>query len=65
MLRQVRAGHSYVVTSHGQPVASLLPFPEGSQVGRTAKATLLERLKTAPIRVIGSWTRDELYDEPQ
>ena len=63
VLRQVRAGHSYVVTSHGQPVARILPFPEGSQVGRTAKATLLERLKTAPIRVIGPWTRDELYDD--
>jgi prevent-host-death family protein len=65
LLRNVRAGHSYVVTSHGRPVARILPFPEETQVSRTARATLLERLKAAPVRVIGPWNRDELYDDPQ
>jgi prevent-host-death family protein len=64
VLRGVRSGHSYVVTSHGRPVARILPFPEETQVSRTARATLLQRLKTAPVRVIGPWNRDELYDDP-
>lgn len=63
MLRRVREGHSYVVTSHGRPVARIVPVDTADRVSSTARATLLERLKAAPVLTIGRWTRDDLYDE--
>ena len=65
MLRRVREGHSYVVTSHGRPVARIIPFRAGDRVASSARATLFARLKAAPALTIGRWTRDELYQEPR
>jgi prevent-host-death family protein len=62
MLRRVREGHSYVVTSHGRPVARIVPV-DTDRVSATARATLLERLKAAPVLTIDRWTRDDLYEE--
>ena len=64
VLRQVRAGHSYVVTSHGRPVARIVPFSEGERVATAARAKLFARLREAPALNLGRWTRDELYDQP-
>jgi prevent-host-death family protein len=62
LLRDVRAGHSYVVTSHGMPVARLSPVT--SDRGRAAaKQALLERLSKQPAVHIERWTRDELYED--
>jgi prevent-host-death family protein len=61
LLREVREGRSYVVTSHGRPVARIAPVEE--QRRSKAKAALLARLKKQPIQNIGRWTRDELYDD--
>jgi prevent-host-death family protein len=61
LLRQVKSGQSYVVTSHGRPVARIEPVRE-KRDGR-AKAALLAHLRAQPIQDIGRWTRDELYDD--
>jgi len=63
VLRRVRQGHSYVVTSHGRPVARILPFGSGEHVAITARTSLFKRLKAAPVSAIGTWTRDELYED--
>jgi prevent-host-death family protein len=65
VLRQVRQGQSYVVTSHGRPVASIVPFTAGGRVANAARSALFERLKAAPVQSIGRWTRDELYEDPR
>ena len=62
LLRRVRDGHSIVVTSHGRPVAKLVPIDEREHVVVGARAALFERLRTAPTVNIGRWTRDELYE---
>jgi prevent-host-death family protein len=66
LLRGVREGRSYVVTSHGQPVARLVPTDQHDEVTRrfrkAAKRALLERLAKQPALNAGPWTRDELYD---
>jgi len=62
LLRSVRAGESYVVTVHGEPVARLTPI--GPETNRMAEArqALLARLAAEPLVDIGDWTRDELYE---
>lgn len=62
ILRGVRDGHSYVVTSHGRPVARIVPAEE-TKIGAAALAVLLSRLSSQPIVTSGAWTRDELYEE--
>jgi prevent-host-death family protein len=61
LIRNVRDGCSYVVTSHGRPVARIEPVDEKADRAR-AKATLLRRLRAQKAIDIGPWTRDELYD---
>jgi prevent-host-death family protein len=60
VLRDVKEGQSYVVTSHGRPVARIEPV-EGQSHGN-AKGALLARLEAQPVRRIGRWKRDDLYD---
>lgn len=66
LLRGVREGRSYVVTSHGRPVAKLMPADHEDEPMRrfrkAAKRALLERLAKQPALNAGPWTRDELYD---
>jgi len=62
VLRRVREGQSIVVTSHGRPVAKIVPIDEGDRVVAGARAALLERLRAAPAVTVGRWTRDELYE---
>jgi len=63
ILRGVREGHSYVVTSHGRPVARIVPVDKHEGVVAGARATLLSRLESQPIVDAGRWTRDELYED--
>jgi prevent-host-death family protein len=64
LLRGVREDHAtYVVTSHGKPVAKIVPVDEGSNVTRRARELLLARLKSQPVLNAGRWTRDELYED--
>jgi prevent-host-death family protein len=65
ILRGVREGQSYVVTSHGRPVAKIVPPGEDEPGREEARKALFARLESQPIRKIKPWTRDELYeDEP-
>lgn len=63
LLRGVREGHSYVVTSHGNVVARIVPAENDGGVLRGARGTLLKRLRSEPVITIGRWTRDELYED--
>lgn len=62
LLRQVREGRAFTVTSHGRPVARLVPVATADMSRLHARATLLARLERATPRTLGSWTRDELYE---
>jgi prevent-host-death family protein len=64
LLGRVREGRRYVITSHGKPVAQIIPMDGADPVRASAKAELLARLRARPASVsIGSWTRDELYED--
>ena len=63
ILRGVREGHSYVVTSHGRPVARIIPADRHETVVTGARKALLSRLEREPIVNVGRWTRDELYED--
>jgi prevent-host-death family protein len=45
LLRGVREGRSYVVTSHGKPVARLVPADENREIREQALTVLLARLR--------------------
>jgi prevent-host-death family protein len=62
LLRAVRDGDSFVITSHGKPVAKIVPFVTHDRVRDAAKATLLARLRSQRAVNIGRWTREELYE---
>lgn len=63
ILREVREGHSYVVTSHGRPVARIVPANRFDGPASGARAALLSRLASQPVANAKRWTRDELYDD--
>ena len=63
LLRSVRRGRSVLVTSHGKPVARIVPVAEGDRTGDRARAALLARLRTERVVTIGRWKRDELYQD--
>jgi len=62
LLRRARAGHTVVITSHGKPVARLVPVREGDEVTRAARAALFSRLRATRATKVRRWTRDELYE---
>lgn len=67
LLRGVRKGRTYVVTSHGEPVAKLAPTASDEVLSDSAREALLSRLSSQkPVR--GSkarrrWRREELYED--
>jgi prevent-host-death family protein len=65
LLREVRRGRSYVVTSHGKPVAKISPVDEKENIEVSAREALLTRLRRQPVAEAGSWTRAELYEDAQ
>ncbi len=66
ILRAVAAGESFIVTSHGRPVARICPVNQDEQQiqvqQNAALDRLLDRLKQQPAVNAGKWTRDELYE---
>lgn len=62
LLRGVREGNSYVVTSHGRPVAKLVPISKSSEEKEAAFQKLMARLRSQPVQNVGRWTREELYE---
>ena len=65
ILRHVREGRRYVVTSHGRPVARIVPAGTDDRMASGARAALLSRLERQPVTNAGRWTRDALYDDEQ
>jgi prevent-host-death family protein len=69
VLREVREeGASYTVTSHGEPVAQIVPANTAQTAEQKSRRDeewkqLLERLRNQPARDLGKWSRDELYDD--
>jgi len=63
LLRAVREGQSYIVTSHGKVVAKIVPAEKHGGEMRRARVALLRRLRAEPVVKIGRWTRDELYED--
>jgi prevent-host-death family protein len=62
LLREVKEGQSYVVTSHGRAVARIAPVKDDRTAASSARASLLGRLRSERVVQIGRWKRDELYD---
>jgi prevent-host-death family protein len=62
LLQDVKKGQSYVITSHGKPVAKIGPVEEDYKLVKKARTVLLSRLQSEPVTDICSWTRDELYE---
>ena len=63
LLGEVKRGRTVTITSHGQPVARMVPVGAGGAVTNAARTTLFDRLRAAPVQNIGGWTRDELYEK--
>ena len=65
LLREVQNGASFTVTSHGRPVARLVPA-DSETADRAAREAafdaLLARLRSQPALNLGKWTREELYE---
>jgi prevent-host-death family protein len=65
LLQNVRRGRSYVVTSHGKPIAKISPVGETGKIEATARANLLVRLRKQSVTKTVRWKRDELYEDPR
>jgi prevent-host-death family protein len=63
LLQGVRKGRSYVVTSHGKPVAKISPVDESEKTRGNAREALLARLRRQPVVKTDRWTREELYED--
>ena len=69
LLRGVREeGRSYIVTSHGRPVAKVLPVDDADgeakdAARREAHELLMERLRSQPALNRGRFNRDDAYDD--
>ena len=63
LLRTVKKGRSVIVTSHGKPVAKIVPVVEDERAAGRARAALFARLRTEHAVKASRWTRDELYDD--
>jgi prevent-host-death family protein len=68
LLRAAREGTRITITSHGEPVAELGPVSgqaaEAAERRRIDEAhdRLVRHLRSVKPRVVGPWTREELYD---
>jgi prevent-host-death family protein len=65
LLAGVRRGRTYVVTSHGEPIARISPVDESRRTLAGARRALLLRLRNQKAIDAGPWTRDELYEDPR
>jgi prevent-host-death family protein len=62
VLREVRDGRAFTVTSHGRPIAKIVPIGADYTVTSAARAALFARLRSAPVQRVERWTRDDLYE---
>jgi prevent-host-death family protein len=64
VLREVKEGRSFIVTSHGRPVARIAPVErKEGQIGNSPGwKALMKRLQNQAVKDVGRWTREELYE---
>jgi prevent-host-death family protein len=67
LLRAVKEGANVTVTSHGEPVAEIVPISrdkveEDRRQMQEAFAEMQKRWASTEPLVIGPWSRDDLYD---
>lgn len=67
LLRDVKAGHTVVVTSRGEPVARIEPArPEDSEIQARERAWIDLKAHYAtltPMNIEITWARDDVYDD--
>ena len=63
ILREVRAGESFTITSHGEPVATLAPAQRDHAKRRAALLRYLKTLDPAKAMNLGRFKRDDAYDD--
>jgi len=63
LLRRVREGQVVTITSHGRPVAKLVPVGAEDRVREAARRALFKRLrKQKGEHIPRTWTREDLYE---
>ena len=60
ILREVVAGDTFVVTSHGRAVARIVPAVVSER--EAARQRLLDHLRSLPAMHAGPFNRDEAYE---
>ena len=60
ILREVAEGDIFIITSHGRPIARIVPAEAKGSEG--SKQRLLEHLRSQTVVDIGPFKREELYD---
>jgi prevent-host-death family protein len=63
ILREVRGGETIVVTSHGEPVAKIVPAGRDIAEREEAMTRLFARLDAQPVLDLPRIGRDEMHDE--
>ena len=63
ILREVREGETVVVTSHGKPVAKIVPAGRDIAEREEAMARLFARLDAQPVLNLPRISRDEMHDD--
>jgi prevent-host-death family protein len=64
LLREVQGGEEVTITSHGRPVARMVPAHEKTDEEREAAFDrLMTRLQSQPVLNLPKVTRDEIYED--
>ncbi|GHU37173.1 antitoxin [Betaproteobacteria bacterium] len=63
LLRDVVAGETVTVLSHGKPIAMIAPVHSDVDEREEAKRQLLARLNQQPALGVRDWRREELYED--
>lgn len=61
-LKQASEGEEIKIESRGKLIAELTPARKADRSKLSAREALFERLRKSESVVVGSWTREELYD---
>jgi prevent-host-death family protein len=63
VLREVSQGEEFTVLSRGRSVAAIVPIRKSGSDHKTAKQSLLVRLRKQSITGSREWNRAELYND--
>ena len=55
-------GASFTVTSHGRPVARLVPADSETADRAALIKSMIDTANARPVMNLGKWTREELYE---